>query len=121
DMLQFPRAATPAIGKWRTSKAALRLRLSLALVLLDLVAIGGAYLLASLLRLKSIQETSGLLMMATSIPLYVLCGALTRAFSPVNVIRRGSSIGRSLQALVMASVLLTFLFYLLHSGTSFSR
>lgn len=97
------------------------MRLSLVLMAADLVAIGASYLLASLLRYRSLQETSGLLMLATSIPLYLLCAALTRAYSPVVVIRRGSSIGRALQAVLMSSVLLTFLMYLLHSGVSFSR
>ena len=97
------------------------MRLSVLLMVADLAAISICYPLASLLRYDTLFFRAGLLMLATTIPLYLLCAAVTRAYSPVVVIRRGSSVGRALQAVVMASVLQIFLFYLLHSGGVFSR
>ena len=120
-MGQHERVIGATATRWRTSKAALRLRLSLLLVVADLTVICICYPLANLLRHNNFTEASGMLMLATSIPLYLLCAAVTRAYSPIVVIRRGSSIGRALQAVLMASVLQIFLFYLLHSGSSFSR
>lgn len=103
------------------SKAPLRIKLYIALMLLDLVAISIAFTQQGLFNLLSVSSQSASQTMAIILPMYAMLAAKNGAYS-LDVLKKpelGVKLG--LNALGLSAVMFAFLLFYLHDGAGYSR
>lgn len=103
------------------AKRARRHRVSMAAVLLDVIAIATAYIVASLAYLSMFDAELIIRTLAALIPVYFLFGLAVQSY-PANIISDGyKSAWRAGTALVWASLLMFLIFFFLKISEDFSR
>lgn len=112
--------AVPRRGKWQPSRAVLRVRLHLALLLLDLSCIFGSFVLAGILY-PSAAPDHWLVIASAIAPVYLATAFGSRAYSTEVIVNPGRGVARSMQALIAAAAAVVFLAFSLKTAEDFSR
>ncbi|PXA97986.1 sugar transferase [Nostoc sp. 3335mG] len=106
--------------QWQPSRAALRLRLHLSLVALDICCIFAGFFLAELLYPHALGD-QWLVISLSVCPLYLAVAFSSRAFSTEVIVNPGKGVARSMQAFVIAAAAMIFLAFSMKASTDFSR
>ena len=104
-----------------SSKAMLRLRMYLMMLLGDIIAISAGFLLASNLHIFHEDNGQGLDQMALLVPLFVPIALLMRAYSPAIMHERWTSIGRATNAFAMSTAVIMLVAFFLKASEGWSR
>lgn len=103
------------------SKAKLRLRMYVMMVLTDITAISCAFWLAAQFRVFHSGNGMAFEQLAMIVPLYVVTGLLHRAYSPTIIHDRWTSIGRAINSLALATGAIMLVAFFLQASEDWSR
>lgn len=117
--LVFGRPAAES-GK-RTSKQALRIRLYLMLLAMDIIALCAGFAAANLARFGDVFAARGMEACQALLPLYILCAFNGRGYS-IEVLTNGRlSLKRAMTALIIAVAGMSIIIFYIRAGDDFSR
>lgn len=111
----------PATRQWRPSSAAVRLRMFIYPVILDIVCISVSFALAALLRGAFLTETTWIQVLALILPLYLLVTLNGKVYSARMLSEPLPAVGRTLRAYLIALALMTLAGFYLKASGSFPR
>lgn len=120
------RAAVPeglvgsTTSRWQPSRAALRFRLHLSLVFLDITCIFASFFLAETLYPHALADQWLAISMSVT-PLYLAIAFGARAFSTEVIVSPGKGVARSMQSFLVAAAAMIFLAFSMKASTDFSR
>lgn len=102
-------------------KAALRIRLYLALAMLDAAALAMAFAQVGLFNLLGVSGQAASATLAILFPMYMLLAINGGAFSLDALKKPAAGIKSALKALGLAAIMFAFILFYLHNGTGYSR
>jgi len=108
-------------SKSTASKAKLRARMYATMLLMDLVAICGAFLAAGRLRIFHDDNGNAFNQLVILTPLFVAIALLNRAYSPAIMHDRWTSVGRAINALALSSAAIVLIAFFLKASDEWSR
>lgn len=100
----------------KVSKERMRLRLVLALIVLDILAIYSAVVAVNALLADNAQRVGSSFAVTAVIPIYFICAFMVRAYAGPAMLKRGQSIGRALLALLIAGTVLSLILLSVDTG-----
>lgn len=119
--LQAWQVIGPARNAKPKSKAKLRLRMYVSMAVMDIAAISLAFLAAS--QLHIFHRTTGMAFeqLAIILPLFIVIALLHQAYSPSIVHDRWASVGKAINALIMAAAAIILVAFFLKVTGDWSR
>ena len=112
-------------GTWvqasRISKAAARTQFYIALIFADAVALLTAIAIASLIRLKGVDNHQTIVLMSVMVPIYIGLALQGGAYGFQVLERWRTGLRRALVALITAALVVTFVGFALKVSADFSR
>lgn len=105
----------------RFSKNKLRATLVATLVLYDLVALLGGFVLASAVRFGSVWPESQFALITSFVPLYLLSAIAAKAYTGSALIEMDQALKRGAMAIAVSAGLYLFLVFVLQTGGEVSR
>ncbi|HEX8414193.1 MAG TPA: exopolysaccharide biosynthesis polyprenyl glycosylphosphotransferase, partial [Sphingomicrobium sp.] len=110
-----------AMSPFRSSKAALRVRLYTALMVFDALALIGAFLAANLLRFGTAFDPSGTDVLVILLPFYLIIAWNRRAYAMDVLTAPKLGLKRSLQSFALALAIVIGAFFYMKASAEFSR
>lgn len=108
-------------GKWRPRAAALRIRVVGLLLSLDLICISLGFVSAAVLRESLFGETQWLLLLAVTLPVYVIVAFNSHAYVSEVLQDPFAAIRRGLQSLVLTVATVIFIAFSIKTSENFPR
>jgi len=106
---------------WQPSASALRIRLILALLTVDIGCIVGSYLAAAGLRGVFLIDPNWIVILAVLVPVFVITTLNNQSYAAANLQDPFRSVARGLQAYVLAITAVVFIAFCLKASDTFPR